>query len=216
MKNKYIDLIIENEKFIYKIASKFYNIDSDDLYQCGVIGLIKAVKNFKDKNKTKFSTYAYDYIFGEMYNYMTKRKNIKINKESLKLYKKICNVKDYLTQKLSREPSITEISLFLEVEESIVSDIILSAESIISIDEEKEGLSLHESISNPKLDIDDTYIDIMDSLNKLDDSEKEIIKYRYYKDLTQSETAKKLNMTQVMVSRYEKRSLEKMRDYLAS
>lgn len=216
MKNKYIDLIIENEKFIYKIASKFYNVDSDDLYQCGVIGLIKAVKNFKDNNKTKFSTYAYDYIFGEMYNYVTKRKNIKINKESLKLYKKICNVKDYLNQKLSREPSITEISLFLEVEESIVSDIILSAESIISIDEEKEGLSLHESISNPKLDIDDTYIDIMDSLNKLDDSEKEIIKYRYYKDLTQSETAKKLNMTQVMVSRYEKRSLEKMRDYLAS
>lgn len=216
MKNKYIDLIIENEKFIYKIASKFYNVDSDDLYQCGVIGLIKAVKNFKDNNKTKFSTYAYDYIFGEMYNYVTKRKNIKINKESLKLYKKICNVKDYLNQKLSREPSITEISLFLEVEESVVSDIILSAESIISIDEEKEGLSLHESISNPKLDIDDTYIDIMDSLNKLDDSEKEIIKYRYYKDLTQSETAKKLNMTQVMVSRYEKRSLEKMRDYLAS
>lgn len=201
-----------HEKLIYKIATKFYNVSLEDLYQAGVIGLIKAYNNYKEDEQTKFTSYAYNYIFGEMYELSNNLRTIRLNKKVLQLYKQIEKTKYLLAQKLNREPSITEISLYLEIDEKDIASIYSLTSSIMSLDNESERPTYEKIPSNTKSI--ETSIDLKDSLSTLNKEEQQIIKYRYFKDYTQSETANALGISQVTVSRYEKKSLKKMYNYL--
>ncbi len=210
-----IEQLIDNNKgLIYKMANKFNNLDKDDLFQVGAIGIIKAAKNYVNTYDTKFSTYACDYIFGEMYNYATNNKLIKISREVLKLRKVIEETKIYLTQKLGYNPSITEIALFLEKEESEITNAIQSSNQIMSLDYNEE-LNLHEIIPDTRDSNINDKIMIDDSFKVLTDEEKQIIDYRYYQDYTQQETANILGISQVKVSRREKTATNKMYQYLS-
>lgn len=209
----YEQIVRDNEKMIWKIASHFYGIDKEDLFQAGIVGLLKALKKYKSNGITKFSTYAHDYIFGEMY-LLASNKNIKISKDILKLYKKIESTRYILAQKLNKVPSNLELSEFLGLSLDDIDMACNSANIIMSLDSrEDEDRSLYETVSDKVEDVD-TKILLNDSMAVLNEDEKDIIRKRYYEDLTQSEVAKKLNMTQVMVSRYEKKSIDKMRNYL--
>lgn len=213
-----IDSIIkDNENLIYKIASKFSGVEKDDLYQVGVIGLLKALKNYVGDANAKFSTYAYDYIFGEMYKLARENRSIKLSKDALKLYKKIEEARYYLAQKIGTMPSDSDVALFLEIDETLISQVIESAKSMLSLDASKEDNdSLYEVIPEQEsLSLNDK-IAVDDSFKVLSDTEKQIINYRYYKDYTQSETAKILGISQVKVSRYEKKGIDKMRAFLAN
>lgn len=203
-----------HEKLIYKIATKFHDVPTEDLYQAGVIGIIKAYNNFHTQSNTKFTTYAYNYIFGEMYEFANNMRSIKLNKNILKLYKKIEQTKHLLSQKLGTIPSIKEVASFLGIEESLISEIEMCTSNIMSLDIETER-PIHETISTEKDNINTNNIDLKDSMSTLTKEEKAIINYRYFKDFTQSETAKILGMSQVKVSRYEKKSLSKMYNYLS-
>lgn len=203
----------DNEKMIWKITSYFYGVDKNDLFQAGVVGLFKALENYKTNNTTKFSTYAHDYIYGEMY-LLAANKNIKISKDILKLYKEIERTRYVLAQKYSKVPSNMELSEFLGLSLEQIEMACSSASEIMSLDNNTdEARNAYECISG-KVDDIDTKILIDDSFEVLTDEEKAIMRSRYYEDLTQQEVARKLNMTQVMVSRYEKKSINKMRDYL--
>lgn len=206
-------IITLNEKLIYKIASKFFDVPKEDLYQAGVIGIIKAYKNYKQDSTTKFTTYAYNYIYGEMYELANNLRSIKLSKDVLKIYKQIEKTKYLLAQQLNRIPSIQEISSYLQIDELLINQIINSTNQIMSLDED-EKRPLYETVSYETKIPQSQIIDIKDSINTLDECEKEIIKYRYFKDYTQSETAKILGISQVKVSRYEKKSLTKMYNYL--
>lgn len=211
------EIIKVHEKLIYKIASKFYNYDREDLYQVGVIGLMKALKNYKENSDTKFTTYAYEYIFGEMYRLVNDSRTIKLNKDILKIYKKIEQTRYLLAQKNGAFPSNKEIALYLEIDENIVEATIISAQSILSLDKEtEEEVDLYNKLTSEESISKEDKIALYDSLETLEEQERKIIDFRYFKDMTQSETAKKLGLTQVMVSRYEKKSLDKMHSYLAS
>ena len=199
---------------IKKIANKFYDMDKEDLIQVGVIGLLKAYKNFRNTSEAKFSTYAYSYIFGEMYNLVNSNRNIKISKDLLKIYKLVEKARYELAQRMNYIPSNEEVALFLELDVNMVEDAMLSAQTMMSLDDEASEINLHEVIPDKKTLNYDINLDLNDSFKVLNSCEKEIIKSRYFEDLTQSEVARKLNMTQVMVSRYEKKSLEKMRAQL--
>ncbi len=205
-------IIKMHEKLIYKIASKFHDIDKEDLYQSGIIGIIKAYNNFSSSENTKFTTYAYNYIFGEMYEFANNMRSIKLNKNILKLYKKIEQSKYLLAQRNGYYPSSKELAAFLEIDENTIGEIESYTSSIMSLDAESER-PIYETIPSP---ISEEYIniDLQDSIKTLTKQEQDIIKYRYFKDLTQSETAKVLGMSQVTVSRYEKKSLSKMYNYL--
>lgn len=205
------ELIGSNMGLIKKIASKFYNIEKEDLVQVGVIGLLKAYQNFHDTGETKFSTYAYSYIFGEMYQLANNNRNWKVSKDILKVYKLVEKTRYELAQRMNRIPTNTEVALFLEIDPRVVDEAISSAAMMMSLDDEASELNLHEVIPDKKQSNCDIKLDLDDSFRVLNSCEKEIIKSRYFEDLTQSEVARKLNMTQVMVSRYEKKSLEKMR-----
>lgn len=208
------ELIKSSVPLIWKIAKNFYNVPKNDLYQAGVLGVIKAYQHYTSSSDAKFSTYAYNYIFGEMY-LLANNKEIRLNKDILKLLKMIEKGKNRLTQVIMREPSNRELALYLEMDEKVLESILSYKSSFISMDDTtKEARDLHEVISEEEdLSVDDKIL-LYDSMNSLSHLERDIIDNRYFKDLTQSETAKKLGITQVMVSRYEQKSLKKMREFM--
>lgn len=205
------DLLIKDfEPLIKSISKKFFGIDREDLMQAGKVGLINAYKHYDKNSNTKFSTYAYTYIYGEMYNLLLNSKLIKTNKETLKLVKLVDKTKNYLEQKYKQDVSLSDIAKYLEIDESLIENAIIATTGILSLDKEDEECdslyNLYKYEEN-----NDTKIDIMDSINDLEECEQKIIKCRYFNDLTQSETAKILGITQVKVSRYEQKSLKKLK-----
>ena len=205
------ELIETHMGLIKKIANKFYNCSRDDLIQVGVIGLLKAYQNYKDTQSAKFSTYAYPYIFGEMYQLVHANRDIKVSKDMLKLHKVVEKTRYELAQRFGYVPSDGEVAQFLELEISLVSEAVCASQAMISLDDEANELNLHEVIADHHQVNADLKIDLDDSFQVLNSDELEIIKARYFEDLTQSEVAKRMNMTQVMVSRYEKKAMEKMK-----
>ena len=198
-------------------AKKFYNVEKKDLYQAGYYGALKALKKYDFNSNIQFTTYANMYIFGEMYNFAKNNRNIKIDKTYLKKYKQIENSKSLLTQKFNREPSIEEVSMFLEMDTALINDVIITCSTIISLDEESECLNDSNlyAITGTHYDYD-TKILIQDSLEELNDMEKKVIDFRYFKDYTQQETADVLGINQVKVSRLENTSKRKIKEYICA
>ena len=208
--SKDLDLIIKS------IAKKFYGVEKKDLYQVGYIGAIKAYNNYSNPD-IKFTTFAYKYIFGEMYELAKNNRNIKLNKNYLKIYKQIENAKSLLTQKFNREPSIEEISLYLEIDLSLINDVIITCMSVISLDNESEALNdgnLYTVIGS-KHDYDNDIL-IKDSLDTLTEEERKVIGYRYYAGFSQQEVADMLGINQVKVSRLESKSKKKIKEYIVA
>lgn len=199
---------------IKHIAQNFYHTSFEDLLQAGAMGILKAYKKYRQNGMTKFSTYAYDYIFGEMYDFVMKDRKIKVNKETLKLAKQIELTKNALSLKMNRLPTYEEIASFLHLSPIMIREALLATTETISFDDKKdEARDLYEIIpQEERLSLDDK-ITLEDSINALPQSSQKIIRYRYFKDLSQSETAKRMGMTQVMVSRYEKKSLEQLKRF---
>ena len=211
------NLLLENKNLIYKITTFFPNYSNkEDLFQVGCVGLINAYKKYDTSFSTKFSTYAYPFIFGEISNYVKRDKGIKISRDISILNSKIEKASILLTQKLMREPSISELASFLEIDESIVSEAILSRYPIRSVDstisDDGKELTLLDTISDiDSMDLN-TLVALKEELSKLSSDEKKLINDRYMRDLTQSEVASNLGMSQVQVSRKEQKVLKKLRD----
>ena len=109
--------LIENEGLIYKIINKYKPyFELDDLYQVGCMGLVKAAKKYNANLNTKFTTYAYPYILGEIIKYINESPSVKQNKNTRNLYLKILKARELLSQKLMKEPSTYELSIYLEIE----------------------------------------------------------------------------------------------------
>lgn len=198
------------------IKKYFNNYEKEDLYQIGVIGVIKAYNNYKNDKNTKFSTYAYKYIYGEIYSYINNSKIIKVAKENIKLYKKINEAKNILSQKLMKEPSTYELSRFLEIEPIIIENVINSMKNIESLDKtinnEENDISLIDTVKDKKDYYNIDYISINEEINNLPSPDKELMLLRYYEDKTQSEVAKILGLNQVEVSRKEKKTLKRIKE----
>lgn len=212
-----VEQIIENENLVHSIVNKYNGYyDRDDLYQVGMIGLINASKKFDSSVGVKFSTYAYKYILGEVTKYMRENTNIRISRDIIKLKQSINKTKDLLRQRLSREPTTLELSLFLEIDEEKIEEIESINTETKSLDycflEEKDNL--YNSIKIENKEFNPNILDLKTELEKLQDEEKKIIYSRYYDELTQTETSKKLGMSQVQVSRKEAKILEKLRKNL--
>lgn len=208
------DVVEANKGLIYKIANQFYGIDRDDLFQAGALGVAKAYKNYQKNGTTKFSTYAYDYIFGEMYTLSQGQNQIKVSRDYLRLYKMIEKTRYTLAQKLNRIPTNEEVALFLEKDIFVIEQAIQAASVVMSLDyADNDERSIYETIPTKEAMSLDDQLAIQEGLETLSDDEKKILEYRYFQDLTQSEVARKLKMTQVKVSRYEKKGIDKMKNY---
>lgn len=206
---EFTEIVLENERLIYKIASYFPMADMDDLYQAGVSGMLLAYRNY-DASKAKFTTYAYSYILGEMKKVIRDDSKIKISRDMRTLRGKVILVKEKLTQVLMREPSSLEISSYLEIPEEIVLEA-LSSLSFKSIDENvgDTNMMLHEIIGK-SYDYD-TLLFLKMEIESLEEPERSIMIERYYEDMTQTEVASSLGLTQARVSRCEQKVLSKLR-----
>ena len=214
--NKYDEVAESCSNLIYAIIQKhFKGYEIEDLYQVGMLGVIKAYNNYKEDKNTKFSTYAYKYIYGEIYAYINSSRIIKTARENYSLYKKINEARNILSQRLMKEPSIYELSSFLEIEPNILEMVITSLNTPDSLDRvvysDGKDVSLFDTVedNNDYYNID--YIMLNEEISKLSDEEKKLIYLRYYEDRSQSEVANILGKSQVGVSRTEKKTLQKIR-----
>lgn len=214
--NKYEEVIASTSGMVYMIINKYFKgYDKEDLYQVGVIGIIKAYNNYKKEHNTKFSTYAYTYIYGEIYTYINNLRGIKLARENYSLYKKINEAQNILRQKLMREPSTYELSSFLELDYKLIENIITSMQSIDSLERtitnSDKDLSLFDTVSDNKDYYNIDFFMLNEEINSLPEPWKEVIKLRYFEDKTQSEVARMLGMNQVEISRGEAKVLQKIR-----
>ena len=197
------ELILENQKLVYSIINTYFPNyqNKNDLFQVGCMGLIKASEKFNEEYNTKFSTYAYTFILGEIKKYVREDKGIKLSYDLQKLGYKIEKLRLMLYQKLMREPTTSELASIIGVSDEPIND-------------NGKCINLYDYVSdNRKQDINEL-IDLKRELEKLSKEEKMIIESRYMKDMTQTETAEALGMSQVQISRNEKKVLIKLRDRL--
>lgn len=212
------NLVVEYQNYIYGLTKYFENYSSkEDLFQAGAIGLINAHKKFDPTLNIKFTTYAFPHIMGEMKKCIRQDKTIKVGRKISKLNLQIEKTYLLLSQKLMREPTMTEISNFLEVPEYLIEEAMRCRNTPQSIDEpiytDGKPISLHETIPSNNIDIN-TLIALKQELLSLEEPEKSIMENRYIGDLTQAETAKLLGLSQVQVSRKEQKVLTLLRNNL--
>ena len=220
-KNK---LIENNLGLVRSVVSKFLNIgyDRDDLFQLGSIGLIKAIYKFDSQFNVRFSTYAVPMILGEIKRYLRDDGMIKVSRSLKQIAVKAKVEGESLSKKLGREPTIDELSNALGVEKE---DLVMALESNSSVEylqgviHEEEGspIRLIDKISLDTMSEEEKVIDnllLKEVLGKLEKRERQIIMLRYFEDKTQSEIGEILNISQVQVSRIEKKVLSKLKSYI--
>lgn len=213
-------IIEENKNLIYSIIKKYtYYYDKEDLFQTATIGLIKAYNNYNSSKNTKFSTYAYTYILSEVLLYINNNRDIRLGRNYLKIYTKINEAKLVLTQKLMKEPTTYELSLFLELDENLINQVLALTQSFSNLEEiiSKDGknLTLLDVVSDKDKDKMIDNLILKETLNNLTEEERQILMLRYYDERTQQEVANILGTNQVYISRNEKKVLKKLKEDLS-
>ena len=218
--NKLIEL---NLPLVTSISKKFINrgYDYEDIYQIGCMGLVKAINNFDNNYNVKFSTYAVHMIIGEIKRFLRDDGIIKVSRNVKSLAKKLHFDKEALTKKLNRDPSIDELAEFSGVDKEEILFALESSASmqylyeVIHHDDGAPVLLIDKLSENAEEDKDLTEkIALKEALNNLDTKSRQIILLRYFKDKTQIQVAKMLGISQVQVSRIEKKVLLEMRKQL--
>ena len=215
--------IVENNSgLVWSIVRRFKGrgYENEDLYQIGTIGLIKAIKNFNPEYEVKLSTYAVTYIIGEIKKFIRDDGIIKVSRSIEELCVKIKDIENR-NIKEGRNITIEEIAGELKVEKEDIAlaiDSMKQVESIYQEDSNDGKLTMIDKISSEKDETEVTVnkIFIKELLNKMNSRDRQIIMLRYFSGKTQSQVAKILNISQVQVSRIEKKILNKMKIELIS
>ena len=211
-------LVDENVGLIWSIVRRFNNrnYELEDLFQIGSIGFIKAVKGFDETFGTQFSTYAVPMIIGEIRRFLRDNGPIKVSRSLKELATKVRELIEKAEKDEGKELSLEEVSEILQVEKE---DVVLALEAtshIESIDKKigDDDFTVGDKIHDKKDDYEKVVntLDIESALTVLDEQERKIIFFRYYREMTQSKIAELFSTSQVQISRIEKRALKKMHD----
>ncbi len=212
-------LVEDNSGLVWNIVKRFTGrgIEAEDLYQIGTIGLIKAIKRFDTELEVQLSTYAVPYILGEIKRFIRDDGMIKVSRQVKELAIKIKVLQNEYLNKKGEEITILQLSEILNVSKEEIAAAIESTSPIDSIfaneNTTDDNRMKIEKISNNK----DEYMELLnnialkDIIDTLEERERKIILLRFYKEKTQAQVGEILGITQVQVSRIEKRVLEKMR-----
>ncbi len=213
------EIIQKNMRLVWSVVQRFLNrgYEPDDLFQIGCIGLMKSVDKFDLSYNVKFSTYAVPMIIGEIQRFIRDDGTVKVSRSLKEMSNKIRRAKDELSKQFGRTPTITEISEHLELtpEEVIMAqEASRSPSSIHETVYENDGdpITLLDQIADSSETKWFEKIALKEAIALLDEREKLIVYLRYYKDQTQTEVAERLGISQVQVSRLEKKILNQMKD----
>jgi RNA polymerase sporulation-specific sigma factor len=218
--NKLIEM---NLPLVSSISKKFLNrgYDYEDIFQIGSIGLVKAINNFDLAYNVKFSTYAVPMIIGEIKRFLRDDGMIKVSRNVKSLARKIHFQKEILTKKLKRSPTIEELAEYANVDKEEILFAIESSNSLQYLydtihQDDGAPVLLIDKLSEKSVD-DGNLIEriaLKEALRSLDNKARQIIMLRYFKDKTQVQVAKMLGISQVQVSRIEKKVLAEMKKKL--
>ena len=210
-------LLKENTGLIWSVTRRFTGrgVESDDLYQLGCLGFIKAIDGFDLQYGTQFSTYAVPVILGEIKRLFRDGGSVKISRSLKELSLKATRVRESLSLSLGYEPTVNQIAEKLGITAQETAQALCAAHLPLSLtaDSEEGGGQIDVLVPSEEERITNSR-SLSQILSKLEDCDRDLIILRYYKNKTQTETAKELNMTQVQVSRREKKLLSFMREKL--
>ncbi len=223
-KNARNELITCNLRLVLSVLQKYLGRGEspDDLFQVGVIGLMKAIDNFDTNMDVRFSTYAVPMIGGELRRYLRDNTPIRVSRSLRDLAYKAMQSKEKLTISLKREPTISEITSDIDAKKS---DVVIALESIT------EPVSLYEPVFSESGDTlyvldqigdssdDESWlqeISLKEAIKELGDRERNILYLRYFAGKTQVEVAKSIGISQAQVSRLEKGALDRIKSHLHS
>jgi len=210
-------LVEKNLRLVWSVVQRFINrgYDPDDLFQIGSIGLIKSIDKFDLSYDVRFSTYAVPMIIGEIQRFIRDDGSVKVSRSLKETGNRVRRKKDQLTKELGRSPTVQEIAGALEI----------TTEEVVHAEEaSKSPHSIHETVfendGDPITLLDQIAdqnskwfekISLQDAIRTLSERERLIVYLRYYKDQTQTEVAERLGISQVQVSRLEKKILKEMK-----
>lgn len=208
-------------RLVWSVVQRFINrgYEPDDLFQIGSIGLLKSVDKFDLSYDVRFSTYAVPMIIGEIQRFIRDDGTVKVSRSLKEMGNKVRKAKDELSKVLGRTPTVNEVAKKLEIS---VEDVVLAQEAVrapTSIHEtvyENDGdpITLLDQIADSTENKWFDKITLQEAIESLDERERLIVYLRYYKDQTQSEVAERLGISQVQVSRLEKKILAQMKSQM--
>lgn len=210
--------IIENNLgLVHSCANRFRGrgVEYDDLFQAGCVGLVKAADGFDFSRGLRFSTYAVPVILGEIKRIFRDGGSVKVSRSLKELSVKAGRIRESILQEHGREPLVSEIAAALGIDEETAAQAIGASMPTVSLTESEDEGSGQIDIAVDSHE--DTVVDTLalkEALSTLDAEDRQMIILRYFKNETQAQVAKKLGMTQVQVSRREKKLLAIMRKFL--
>lgn len=212
-------LILENSGLIWSIARRYMGrgVETDDLYQLGCLGFLKAIDGFDLEFGTQFSTYAVPKISGEIRRFLRDDGAVKVSRGLKEQSAAIKGMRGKLTSLFGREPTIQEIAdqLGLSPEEIAIAETATAATESIQQENGEDGFTLENVLTDTESEEKLVErIAVRQVVESLPEREKMVIHLRYYHGLTQQRVAKVMNVSQVQVSRIEKKALEKLREFM--
>ena len=204
-------LVLENAGLIWSIARRYFGrgVEPDDLYQLGALGFLKAIAGFDTQYGTQFSTYAVPKIAGEIRRFLRDDGAVKVSRSVKERAAVIKKERQRLTGELGREPTLSELSqsLDLSVEEIASAETATSSAESIQRQTGEEGITLEDVLAGPEME------DGILAVSNLSAREQMVISLRYFHGLTQQKVASIIGVSQVQVSRIEKKALERLRTF---
>ena len=211
------EMIQQNMGLVHACAHKFKGrgIEYEDLFQAGCMGLIKATDAFDESRGVRFSTYAVPVILGEMRRLFRDGGTVRVSRTLKELSLKAVRTKERLSIEMGREPTVSELASALDLEVSAVVEALSAATPALSLtgSDEEGALQIDLPVQSPEEELSDR-ISLRQVLSLLEKKDQMLIRLRYFQGKTQVETAQALDMTQVQVSRREKKILLHLRELL--
>ncbi len=211
-------LILENSGLVWSIAKRYFGrgVDADDLYQLGCLGFLKAIDGFDLEFGTQFSTYAVPKISGEIRRFLRDDGTVKVSRSIKERAIAIKQTRHRLTGVLNREPTLSELAeeLDLTVQEIAAAETATASTESIQRESGEEGFTLEDVLTDGSME--ETLVEhiaLKEAVMHLPQRERTVIDLRYYRSLTQDQCARILGVSQVQVSRIEKKALQLLRQF---
>ena len=208
-------MIEENIGLVHACAHRFKGkgIEYDDLFQAGCMGLVKATDAFDTERGVRFSTYAVPVILGEMRRLFRDGGTVKVSRSLKELSMKVARQREQLSKRLGREPTVSELAAELAVSEESIIEALGAGTPPVSLTSEEDSAQIDLPVDSPEELLSDL-ISLKQMLRQLEERDRRLIELRHFGNKTQVQTAQELGMTQVQVSRREKKILLWLRSQL--
>ena len=213
-------LIVENSRLIWSVVRRYTGrgAEQEDLYQLGCIGFLKAIHGFDPDFGTQFSTYAVPKIAGEMRRFLRDDGTVKVSRTLRERSARIAQARTELSAALGREPVLSELAEYRTLEPEDIAMAETATASVTSLSAETgEGLTLESVLGDEGME--DALVEQLDlraAIARLPERERTVIDLRYFRAFTQERTARVIGVSQVQVSRIERRAVERLRRMLES